>query len=64
MTDSCPSCLARGITPAASRRSGESVVHGYRCPSCGHAWATSRLLTAYSDIHRRAATRRQNRSAA
>lgn len=63
MTDSCPSCCARGIAPSATRRRGESIVHGYRCPSCGRGWATSRLLTAYSDIHRRRA-QRQNRSAA
>lgn len=60
MTDSCPSCMARGIKPAASSTRGGAVVDGYRCPSCGHAWATSRLLPAYSDIHRRrtATTRR------
>lgn len=57
LTDSCPRCCTRGIAPAATRRRGESVVHGYRCTTCGHAWATSRLLTAYSDIHRRAAAR-------
>lgn len=52
MTDSCPNCCHRGITPAAERHRGESIVHGYECPSCGHRWATSRLLSAHSEIHR------------
>lgn len=62
-TDSCPSCCTRGIAPSATRRRGESIVHGYRCPSCGRTWATSRLLPAYSDIHRRAAARPHRRAA-
>lgn len=52
MTDSCPNCCERGIDPCASRRRGDSIVHGYQCPKCGHRWATSRLLSAYSEIHR------------
>ncbi|MEV7975371.1 hypothetical protein [Streptomyces sp. NPDC086519] len=62
MTDSCPNCCERGIDPAAEKRSGDSIVHGYQCPSCGHRWATSRLLSAYSEIHR-ARERRQGRAA-
>ncbi|MGK3107927.1 hypothetical protein [Streptomyces sp. WAC05858] len=63
MTDSCPSCCRRGIAPAATRWRGPRIVHGYRCPGCGHAWATTRHLPAYSDIHHRR-TQRQNRTAA
>lgn len=58
MTDSCPSCCHRGIAPSASKRRGESIVHGYQCPECGHRWATSRLLSAYSEIHRHKARHR------
>jgi hypothetical protein len=46
VTDSCPSCLRRGIHPVASRTRGRSTIYGYRCP-CGHAWTTSRLNAAY-----------------
>lgn len=46
LTDSCPSCLRRGIAPVASLTGRTATVHGYRCP-CGHAWATSRLHAAY-----------------
>lgn len=53
MTDTCPSCCRRGITPAAELRRGPRIVHGYQCPACGHQWATARDLTAYSDIHAR-----------
>jgi len=52
MTDSCPNCCLRGVAPAAERRRGDAIVHGYQCPGCGHRWATSRLLSAYSEIHR------------
>ena len=45
MTDSCPNCCERGVTPAAERRNDTVIVHGYQCPSCGHCWATSRLLS-------------------
>ncbi|MFE0794705.1 hypothetical protein [Streptomyces mutabilis] len=59
MTDSCPNCCRRGIPPVAERRRDDAIVHGYECPCCGHRWATSRLLSAYSEIHRhRARTRR------
>jgi hypothetical protein len=51
MTDSCPNCCERGVDPCAERRRGDSIVHGYRCPKCGHQWATSRLLSAYSEVH-------------
>jgi hypothetical protein len=47
MTDSCPSCLTRGIPPAATARRGDRLVDGYRCPDCGHQWATARDLTSY-----------------
>lgn len=63
LTDSCPSCCRRDIDPAATSTRGDHVVHGYRCPSCGHQWATTRDLTAYSDIHARRA-QRQTRKAA
>lgn len=63
MTDSCPNCCRRGIAPIASKRRGESIVHGYQCPTCGHRWATSRLLSAYSEIHRHRAHRRARRAA-
>ena len=62
MTDSCPNCCQRGVTPSASKRRGDSIVHGYQCPTCGHRWATSRLLSAYSEIHR-ARERRHRRAA-
>ncbi|MEV7466189.1 hypothetical protein AB0O20_06690 [Streptomyces kronopolitis] len=54
-TDSCSSCLARGIAPADTRTRGDRRVDGYRCPHCGHTWAVTRDLTAYSDIHARRA---------
>jgi hypothetical protein len=63
MTDSCPNCCQRGITPAAEKRRGESIVHGYQCPSCGHRWATSRLLSAYSEVHRARDERRRRPAA-
>lgn len=47
MTDSCPNCCRRGVVPAATRSRGASTVCGYRCPACGHGWATSRLDAAY-----------------
>ncbi|MBB4893506.1 hypothetical protein FHS39_002537 [Streptomyces olivoverticillatus] len=55
MTDSCPACVRRGIPPAATRRRGDTVVHGYRCPVCGHQWATARHLPAYIPTRRSAA---------
>ncbi|MFF8784743.1 hypothetical protein [Streptomyces sp. NPDC015125] len=64
ITDSCPSCLARGIAPAESRTRGDRTVDGYRCPNCRHAWATARDLTAYSELHARRAQRRSRRTAA
>lgn len=63
ITDTCPSCLRRDIPPAATKARGARLVHGYRCPGCGHTWATGRDLTAYSDIHARRA-QRPNRKAA
>jgi hypothetical protein len=54
MTDACPACLRRGIPPAATARRGDRIVHGYRCPDCGHQWATTRLLSAY--VHPRRQT--------
>jgi transposase-like protein len=62
MTDSCPNCCRRGVEPIAVRRRGDAIAHGYQCPGCGHRWATSRLLSAYSEIHR--ARRRSDNSAA
>ncbi len=64
ITDTCPSCLARDIAPAESRHRGDRIVDGYRCPCCGHAWATVRDLTAYSELHARRAQRRSRRNAA
>ncbi|MFD8545583.1 hypothetical protein [Streptomyces sp. NPDC059649] len=64
MNDSCPSCTARDIAPAESRTRGDRIVDGYRCPSCGHTWATVRDLTAYSELHARRAQRRSRRNAA
>jgi hypothetical protein len=52
MTDTCPNCVTRGIPPAASRRRGDQIAHGYRCPDCGHQWATARDLPSYSELHR------------
>lgn len=47
MTDSCPNCCHRGVTPVASKRRGRQIAHGYCCPACGHRWATARHLPAY-----------------
>lgn len=55
MTDSCPACVRRAIPPAAERRRGESVVHGYRCPACGYIWATARHLPVYTPPRKSAA---------
>jgi len=63
VTDSCPNCCERGVNPAAARRRNDSIVHGYQCPACGHCWATSRLLSAYSEIHRAREQRRHGRAA-
>ncbi|HET6633893.1 MAG TPA: hypothetical protein VFH77_02585 [Streptomyces sp.] len=63
MTDSCPSCCHRGNTPTATRRRGDAIVHGYRCPSCGHQWATTRHLAAYSELHARRIPRQTRRAA-
>ncbi|OMI34448.1 hypothetical protein [Streptomyces sparsogenes] len=63
LTDSCPSCLRRGIAPAATRWRSNRIVHGYRCPRCGATWTTTRDLTAYSDLHTRR-TQQPNRKAA
>lgn len=55
-TDSCPSCVRRGCRPHAEKVRGGCIAHGYRCPACGHVWATARLLAAYStSTQRRAA---------
>ncbi|MDX3230563.1 hypothetical protein [Streptomyces sp. ME19-01-6] len=62
LTDTCPSCCRRGIAPAATRTRGNRIVHGYRC-GCGRTWATTRDLTAYSDLHARR-TQQPNRKAA
>jgi hypothetical protein len=47
MTDTCPSCLARGIPPAKEIRRGDQIGHGYIC-RCGHRWATTRSAAAYT----------------
>jgi hypothetical protein len=60
MADSCPNCCRRGVTPAAERHRDEAVVHGYECPDCGHRWATSRHLPAYSELHRDKPHRRRS----
>ncbi|WP_327223066.1 hypothetical protein OG229_02660 [Streptomyces platensis] len=64
MKDTCPSCTARDIVPAESRRRGDLVVDGYQCPNCRHTWAVTRDLTAYSELHARRAERRTRRTAA
>lgn len=58
MTDSCPNCCRSAVAPAAEKRRGDAIVHGYQCPGCGHRWATSRHLPAYSELHRRQQRRR------
>lgn len=58
MTDSCPNCCHRGITPTAERRHGDQITHAYQCPACGHTWATARHLPAYSELHAAAERRR------
>ncbi|MER7151228.1 hypothetical protein [Streptomyces lydicus] len=63
MKDTCPSCLARDIAPAESRTRGDRVVDGYRCPR-RHAWAVTRDLTAYSELHARRARNRTRKAAA
>ena len=62
ITDSCPRCGRRDIRPAESARRGNSVVHGYECPGCGSMWATTRDLTAYSELHARTAVGRSHRA--
>ena len=47
MTDTCPNCLRRDVQPRAERTDNAQIRSAYRCPSCGHAWITSRLRTAY-----------------
>lgn len=64
MNDTCPSCTTRGIAPAESRRRGNRIVDGYQCPRCRHAWAVTRDLTAYSELHARRAHNRTRRTAA
>jgi len=59
MTDTCPNCCRRGIAPRAERRRDDAIVHGYECPNCRHRWATSRLLSAYSEIHRHKQSRQK-----
>ncbi|MFE9003155.1 hypothetical protein ACFYOY_13580 [Streptomyces sp. NPDC007875] len=63
LTDSCPRCLRRGIAPATTRTRGNRHIDGYRCPGCGHTWATARDLTAYSDLHARRAQRQTGAAA-
>lgn len=46
MPDTCPRCSASGIAPASERRHAGQVIHGYAC-TCGHRWATSRMVDAY-----------------
>lgn len=50
MTDSCPRCLRPAVEPTATRRRADRIAHGYRCPRCGHTWATARDLTAYRHL--------------
>ena len=64
MKDACPSCLSRDIAPAESRSRGDRIVDGYRCPNCRHAWAVTRDLTAYSELHARRAHRHTRRNVA
>lgn len=62
LTDTCPRCCRRGITPARTRTRGDQTIDGYHCP-CGHQWATTRDLTAYSDIHARRNQRHDRKAA-
>lgn len=55
MADTCPSCTRRDVPPAVTRTRSGRIVHGYRCPDCGHQWVTARLLAAYPDTRRSAA---------
>lgn len=64
MTDTCPNCLTRGITPVAERQRGAAIAHGYRCPSCRHQWATARLLAAYPDFDQQPSCRQVPTTAA
>lgn len=52
MTDTCPSCLTRGVPPAKEIRRGDQIAHGYIC-RCGHRWATTRSAAAYEADPRR-----------
>lgn len=47
MTDSCPNCCRRNVSPSAERSDDTQIRSTYRCPGCGHAWITSRLRSAY-----------------
>lgn len=62
INDSCPRCCRRDIAPATTRTRGNRIVDGYRC-RCGATWATTRDLTAYSDIHARRAQRQTGAAA-
>lgn len=46
MRDTCPRCATPGIAPASERKQGGQVIHGYAC-TCGHRWATARMVEAY-----------------
>lgn len=56
MTDTCPDCLERGIQPRAERTDATQLRSAYRCPHCGHAWITNRLLDTTAQLDARKAT--------
>lgn len=64
MTDSCPNCCARGCEPVAEERRGDQIAHAYRCPACGHQWATARHLPSYSELRGRRSGRADEEAAA
>lgn len=47
MTDSCPNCLERDISPVVTRRRGHRTRDGYQCPRCSQQWITERIDSAY-----------------
>ncbi|MEU1433993.1 hypothetical protein ABZ438_07830 [Streptomyces sp. NPDC005786] len=47
MNDNCPACTRPDIPPITGHTAGNQASHLYRCPGCGHIWATNRDLGAY-----------------
>jgi len=44
--DNCPSCLHPQVFPFQASWNGNEARGHYRCPACGHCWATGWLLSA------------------